>query len=40
MRSTQEYHDTLALGEKLLAIVEYDLVKGSPSDSVVTPNLS
>jgi hypothetical protein len=36
----QELHDTLALGSRLLAIVEYDLdlVKGGPSDSVVTCN--
>src|SRR4029450_4354471 len=37
-RSLQEHHFTLALGYRLLAIVEYDLVRGSPSDSIVTPN--
>src|SRR5712691_2289934 len=40
MRSTQEHHLTPALGYRLLAIVAYDLVRGSPSDSIVTPDRS
>ncbi|HSX77397.1 MAG TPA: hypothetical protein VLQ80_02320 [Candidatus Saccharimonadia bacterium] len=40
MRSTQAHHGPLALGERLWAIVAYDLVRGSPSDSLVTPERS
>src|SRR5262245_5850210 len=36
--STQAHHFTPALGERLLAIGEYDLVKGSLSDSIATPD--
>jgi hypothetical protein len=37
-RSTQAHRFTLALGERLLAIVEYGLGKGSLSDAIATPD--
>src|SRR5262245_27139704 len=39
-RRMQEHRFPLALGYRLLAIVAYDLVRGSLSDSIITPDRS